>query len=56
MMSMRLVKRISEIIGNGSAKLKTTWLMTRAFVALAPSATTTKAGTMVTSRRITTGM
>ena len=43
-------------MGSGSAMLSTTWLITSAFVALAPSATTTKAGTMVTSRRTQIGM
>jgi acetolactate synthase I/II/III large subunit len=36
--------------------LSTTWLMTRAFVALVPSVTTTKAGNMVASRSTQTGI
>ena len=56
MMSRRRVNITSEIIGTGSTMLSTTWLMTSALVALTPSATTTKAGTIVTRRRTSSGM
>ena len=43
-------------MGRGSAKLSTTWLSTSAFVGSTPIATTTKAGTTVTSRRSHSGI
>ena len=56
MISARPVNSSSAIIGSGSAMLSTTWLATSASVAFTPSATTTKAGSIVTSRRTQTGM
>src|SRR5258707_13920755 len=56
MMSGRRVNIRGAIMGSGSAMESTTWLMTRALVALTPSATTTNAGAMVTRRRTAIGM
>ncbi len=56
MMSARAVKIRSAIIGSGSAMLSTTWLMTSALVESTPKPTTTKAGSIVTSRRSQIGM
>ena len=45
-----------EIIGNGKARLSTTWLYTSARVGLTPIATTTKAGAIVNTRRNQSGV
>jgi hypothetical protein len=56
MMPVRRVNRTRAIIGNGRARLSTTWLMTSAVVASAPRPTTAKAGSIVTSRRTQIGI
>ncbi len=55
-MSGRWVNSKSAIMGIGRARLRMTWLMTSALVALTPRPTTTNAGAMVTSRRTQIGI
>ena len=45
-----------SIIGTGNARLSATWLKTSARVGSIPSATTAKAGSIVSSRRSQRGV
>ena len=56
MTSGRPDKYSKAIIGTGSTRLSTTWLMTNASVAFTPQSTTTNAGSIVTTRRTHSGM